>query len=134
SALFRDLLIGVTDFFRDAAAFQALQTSVIPKLFEDKGSDDEVRVWVSGCSTGEEAYSIAILLREHLEKSSAPPKVLVFATDIDEIAMDVARAARYPASVVKEVSPARLKRFFVHEAGTYRVVKELRDTCIFSAQ
>jgi two-component system CheB/CheR fusion protein len=133
SALFRDLLIGVTDFFRDSAAFQALQTSVIPKLFEDKGSDDEMRVWVPGCSTGEEAYSIAILLREHLEKSSAPPKVQVFATDIDEIAMDVARAARYPASVVKEVSPARLRRFFVHEAGTYRVVKELRDTCIFSA-
>jgi two-component system, chemotaxis family, CheB/CheR fusion protein len=133
SALFRDLLIGVTDFFRDSAAFQALQTSVIPKLFEDKGSDDEMRVWVPGCSTGEEAYSIAILLREHLEKSSTPPKVLVFATDIDEIAMDVARAARYPASVVKEVSPERLRRFFVHEAGTYRVVKELRDTCIFSA-
>src|SRR5215469_2869777 len=133
SALFRDLLIGVTDFFRDAAAFQALETSVISKLFEGKGGDDEVRVWVPGCSTGEEAYSIAILLREHLEKSSTPPKVQVFATDIDEIAMGVARAARYPASVVKEVSPERLRRFFVHEAGTYRIVKELRDMCIFSA-
>jgi two-component system, chemotaxis family, CheB/CheR fusion protein len=133
SALFRDLLIGVTDFFRDAAAFQALETLVIPKLFEDKGADDEVRVWVPGCSTGEEVYSIAILLREHLEKSSMPPKVQVFGTDIDEIAMGVARAARYPASVVKEVSPERLRRFFVHEAGTYRVVKELRDMCIFSA-
>ena len=133
SALFRDLLIGVTDFFRDAAAFQALETLVIPKLFEDKGADDELRVWVPGCSTGEEVYSIAILLREHLEKSSTPPKVQVFGTDIDEIAMGVARAARYPASVVKEVSPKRLRRFFVHEAGTYRVVKELRDMCIFSA-
>jgi two-component system, chemotaxis family, CheB/CheR fusion protein len=133
SALFRDLLIGVTDFFRDAAAFQALETSVIPKLFEDKGADDEVRVWVPGCSTGEEVYSIAILLREHLEKSPTPPKVQVFGTDIDEIAMGVARGARYPASVVKEVSPERLRRFFVHEAGTYRVVKELRDMCIFSA-
>jgi two-component system, chemotaxis family, CheB/CheR fusion protein len=133
SALFRDLLIGVTDFFRDTAAFQALEISVIPKLFEEKGSDDEVRVWVPGCSTGEEVYSIAILLREHLEKSSTPPKVQVFGTDIDEIAMGVARAARYPASVVKEVSPERLRRFFVHEVGTYRVVKELRDMCIFSA-
>jgi two-component system CheB/CheR fusion protein len=133
SALFRDLLIGVTDFFRDAAAFQALETLVIPKLFEDKGADDEVRVWVPGCSTGEEAYSIAILLREHVERSLSPPKVQVFATDIDETAMGVARAARYPASVVKEVSPERLRRFFVHEAGTYRVVKELRDMCIFSA-
>jgi two-component system CheB/CheR fusion protein len=132
NALFRDLLIGVTDFFRDAAAFQAIETLVTPKLFEDKGDDDEVRVWVPGCSTGEEAYSIAILLREHLEKSLTPPKVQIFATDIDETAMGVARAARYPASVVKEVSPERLRRFFVHEAGTYRVVKELRDMCIFS--
>jgi two-component system CheB/CheR fusion protein len=133
SALFRDLLIGVTDFFRDAPAFQALETLVIPKLFEDKGADDEVRVWVAGCSTGEEAYSIAILLREHLERSLSQPKVQIFATDIDETAMGVARAARYPASVVKEVSPERLRRFFVHEAGTYRVVKELRDMCIFSS-
>jgi two-component system CheB/CheR fusion protein len=133
SALFRDLLIGVTDFFRDAAAFQALETSVIPKLLEEKGVDDEVRVWVPGCSTGEEVYSVAILLREYLEKSPTPPKIQVFGTDIDEIAMGVARGARYPASAVKEVSPERLRRFFVHEAGTYRVVKELRDMCIFSA-
>jgi len=133
SALFRDLLIGVTDFFRDTTAYQALETLVIPKLFEGKGADDEVRVWIAGCSTGEEAYSIAILLREHIERSLSPPKVQVFATDIDEIGMGVARAAQYPASVVKEVSPERLRRFFVHEAGTYRVVKELRDMCIFSA-
>src|SRR5215471_11566289 len=132
-ALFRDLLIGVTDFFRDAAAFQAIETLVIPKLFEGKGADDEVRVWVGGCSTGEEAYSIAILLREQCEKLVAPPKVQIFATDIDEAAMGIARAARYPANVVKEVSPERLRRFFVQEAGTYRVVKELRDMCIFSA-
>jgi two-component system CheB/CheR fusion protein len=131
-ALFRDLLIGVTDFFRDAAAFEALER-LVPKLFEGKGADDEVRVWVAGCSTGEEAYSIAILLREHLERSSTPPKVQIFATDIDETAMGVARAAHYPASVVKEVSPERLRRFFVHEAGIYRVVKELRDMCIFSS-
>ncbi len=131
-ALFRDLLIGVTDFFRDAAAFQALETLVIPKLFEGRGADSEVRVWVAGCSTGEEAYSIAILLREQCEKLVAPPKVQIFATDIDETAMGVARAARYPASVVKEVSPDRLTRFFVQEAGTYCVVKELRDMCIFS--
>ena len=132
NALFRDLLIGVTDFFRDAAAFQALETLVIPKLFEGKGADDEVRVWVTGCSTGEEAYSIAILLREYCETLVAAPKVHIFATDIDEVAMGVARAARYPASVVKEVSPGRLRRFFVHESGAYRVLKELRDMCIFS--
>jgi two-component system CheB/CheR fusion protein len=132
SALFRDLLIGVTDFFRDTAAFRALETVVIPKLFENKGAEDELRVWVSGCATGEEAYSIAILLREQMDGLVAPPKIQIFATDIDEAAMGVARSARYPSSSIKEVSPERLRRFFVQEGGTYRLVKELRDMCIFS--
>ncbi|MBV8737025.1 MAG: PAS domain-containing protein [Alphaproteobacteria bacterium] len=132
-ALFRDLLIGVTDFFRDTAAFEALETLVIPKLFEGKGADDEVRVWVAGCSTGEEAYSIAILLREQAEKCVAPPRVQIFATDIDEAALSVARAARYLANVVQSVSPERLRRFFVHEGSSCRAVKELREMCIFSA-
>jgi two-component system, chemotaxis family, CheB/CheR fusion protein len=95
SALFRDLLIGVTDFFRDAAAFHALETLVIPKLFEGKGVDDEVRVWVAGCSSGEEAYSIAILLREQMDELRVVPRVQIFATDIDEAALGLARAARY---------------------------------------
>jgi two-component system CheB/CheR fusion protein len=132
SALFRDLLIGVTDFFRDASAFQALESAVIPKLFEDKGEDDEIRVWVAGCSTGEEAYSIAILLHEQLEKQLSPPRVQIFATDIDRAALAVARAARYPGIVVKSVSPERLQRYFVDESGIYHLVKELRDMCIFS--
>jgi two-component system, chemotaxis family, CheB/CheR fusion protein len=130
--LLRDLLIGVTDFFRDEAAFGTLETSVVPKLFEGKHADDEVRVWVVGCATGEEAYSIAILLREYMDRLAAPPKVQIFATDIDEAAMGVARAARYAADLVKGISPARLKRFFVHEAGSYHVVKNLREMCIFS--
>jgi two-component system CheB/CheR fusion protein len=132
-ALFRDLLIGVTGFFRDAAAFQSLESLVAPKLFEGKDANDEVRVWVAGCSTGEEAYSIAILLREQCEKLLAAPKVQIFATDIDETAMGVARAARYPANAVKEVSPERLARFFVEESGAFQVIKEVRDMCIFSA-
>jgi two-component system CheB/CheR fusion protein len=131
-ALFRDLLIGVTDFFRDAEAFRALETQVVPKLFEGKGAGDEVRVWVAGCATGEEAYSIAILLREQMDVVEAPPKVQVFATDIDETAMTVARTARYPATLVNEVSPERLKRFFVQEGASYRVTKDLREMCIFS--
>jgi two-component system CheB/CheR fusion protein len=131
-ALFRDLLIGVTDFFRDAEAFRALETRVVPKLFEGKGAEDEVRVWVAGCATGEEAYSIAILLREQMDIVEAPPKVQVFATDIDETAMTVARTARYPATLVNEVSPERLKRFFVQEGASYRVAKDLREMCIFS--
>src|SRR5215472_10417560 len=132
NALFRDLLIGVTDFFRDAAAYRALETTVIPKLFDGKGVDDEVRVWVVGCSTGEEAYSIAILLREHMDGLDAPPKIQIFATDIDEAAMGIARSARYPANSIKEVSPERLKRFFVQDGGSYRLAKDLRDMCIFS--
>jgi two-component system CheB/CheR fusion protein len=132
SALFRDLLIGVTGFFRDTTAFRAIETLVIPRLFEGKTADDEVRVWVAGCSTGEEAYSLAILLREQMEELASPPKVQIFATDIDEVAMGVARSARFPASVVKEVSPERLKRFFVQEGGIYRLLKEVRDMCIFS--
>jgi two-component system, chemotaxis family, CheB/CheR fusion protein len=132
-ALFRDLLIGVTSFFRDPAAFGSLETLVIPKLFEGKGADGEVRVWVTGCSTGDEAYSIAMLLREYLDTLQVTPKLKIFATDIDEAAMRIARSARYPANSVKEVSPERLKRFFVHEAdGSYRLAKDLREMCIFS--
>jgi two-component system CheB/CheR fusion protein len=133
NALFRDLLISVTDFFRDAAAFRALQTLVMPKLFEGKAGDDEVRVWVPGCATGEEGYSIAILLREQMDQLDPSPKVQVFATDIDEDAMGIARTGRYPANLVKEVSPQRLRRFFVHEAGAYRIGKDLRDMCVFSS-
>jgi two-component system CheB/CheR fusion protein len=131
-ALFRDLLIGVTDFFRDAAAFRALETLVIPRLFEGRAADDEVRVWVAGCATGEEAYSIAILLREHMDSMGVWPKVQIFATDIDDTAMTVARTARYPKTLINEVSPDRLKRFFVRDGATYHVVKELREMCIFS--
>ena len=131
-ALFRDLLIGVTNFFRDPAAFRVLETLAVPKLFEDKNADDEVRVWVTGCSTGEEAYSIAILLREHMDKLQVVPKVKIFATDIDEAAMKIARSACYPANSVKDVVPERLKRFFVQEAGSYRLAKDLREMCIFS--
>ncbi|HEY2541408.1 MAG TPA: CheR family methyltransferase [Stellaceae bacterium] len=133
-ALFRDLLIGVTSFFRDAAAFSALETQVIPKLFENKRAGDEVRVWVCGCATGEEAYSIAILLREHIGTLATPPKVQIFATDIDEAALGAARLGRYMPQLVEEVSPERLTRFFVDETGGYRVTSVLRDMCTFSPQ
>jgi len=131
-ALFRALLIGVTDFFRDPASFHALKTLVIPKLFEGKGADDEIRVWVVGCVTGEEAYSIAILLREQMDDLKFVPRVQIFSTDIDEAALGLARAGRYLPNLVKDVSPERLARFFLPEAGSYRVARELRDMCIFS--
>jgi two-component system CheB/CheR fusion protein len=131
-ALFRDLLINVTNFFRDAGAFETLKQTVIPKLFEGRGSEDTVRVWVPGCATGEEVFSIAILLREHMDTLTAMPRIQVFATDIDDHALGIARAARYPEALMESVSPARRDRFFIAEGGSYVLAKEVRDLCIFS--
>jgi two-component system CheB/CheR fusion protein len=135
-ALFRDLLIGVTNFFRDPATFAALEEQVIPRLFSDKDAGAAIRVWVPGCSTGEEAYSIAILLQEQIELLKQSFKVQVFATDIDSRAIGQARTGLYPASIAADISPERLARFFVQEAdGTsYRVHKSLRDMLVFSEQ
>ncbi|TGQ67417.1 PAS domain-containing protein [Mesorhizobium sp. M00.F.Ca.ET.186.01.1.1] len=130
--LFQDLLIGVTNLFRDPHAFDALERLVIPKLFENRKPDDTVRVWVPGCATGEEAYSIAMLLRENAPRGAASPKLQIFATDIDERALEVARAGRYPAAIANDVSPKRLKEFFSREDGTYRVSSDLREICLFS--
>ncbi|HUB44859.1 MAG TPA: CheR family methyltransferase [Acetobacteraceae bacterium] len=132
SLLFQDLLIGVTSFFRDPDAFEALRRDVIPRLFEGKGPDDTIRVWVAGCATGEEAYSIAMLLRESAPALGAP-KLQIFASDIDDHALDTARTGRYPATVAKDVSPERLMRFFHREDGTYRIASDLREICLFSS-
>ena len=132
-ALFRDCLIGVTAFFRDPATFAALEARVIPALFEGKGVRDTVRVWVPGCATGEEAYSIAILLAEHAARLKIAPRLMVFATDIDEGALRAARAGRFTAAELDGVSPERLARFFIPDGGIHTVVKELRDMCVFSA-
>ena len=131
--LFHDLLIGVTSFFRDAAIFAAVGELVIPNLFAGRGADDAVRVWVPGCATGEEAYSLAIMLREYMATLPVAPKVQIFSTDIDEAAIAVARTGRYPALLLREVSPQRLEHFFVAADNTYQVRKELRDMCTFSA-
>ena len=135
-ALFRDLLIGVTSFFRDPEAFTALEAQVIPRLFGDKPPGTLIRVWVPGCSTGEEAYSIAILLRELMEILKKTFKVQVFATDIDRRAIEQARTGVYPASAAHNISPERLARFFVLEpdGGTYRIQKGIRDLLVFSEQ
>ncbi len=131
-ALFRDLLINVTSFFRDSETFDMLANMVIPRLFEGRGASETVRVWVPGCATGEEVYSIAILLREHMDTLKAVPRVQVFATDIDEHALSVARAARYPSALLDAVSPERQRRFFVADAGSYVIAKDVRELCIFS--
>ena len=132
-ALMRDLLISVTEFFRDAEAFAGLEREVIPRLFEGKTAADAVRVWVPATATGEEAYSLAILLREYAAGLPEPPRLQVFATDIDEQALLAARSGRYTAAQVAGVSPARLARFFVADAGNHVVNKELRETCLFSS-
>lgn len=130
--LFRDLLIGVTTFFRDAGAFEAVQHVVLPRLFEGKGAKDHIRVWVPGCATGEEAYSLAILLREQMDGLNDAPNVQVFATDIDEPAIGTARAGRYPATLLDGLSPERRERFFSRHENSYVVTKEVRDLCTFS--
>ena len=131
--LFNDLLIGVTQFFRDREAFAALEIEVIPKLFEGKGDDDQLRVCVMGCATGEEAYSIAILLAEHASALDHPPKIQIFATDIDEGALTIARKGRYPESIGEQVAPARLDRFFDRQDGAWQAKRELRELVLFSS-
>ena len=135
-ALFRDLLIGVTNFFRDPKAFKALEEQVVPRIFEGKPAGAVIRVWSTGCSTGEEAYSLAILFQEHLETLRKNYKVQVFATDIDSQAIATARAGLYPASIAADISPERLARFFTAESdgSAYRIHKGIRDMLVFSEQ
>jgi two-component system CheB/CheR fusion protein len=132
AALFRDLLIGVTKFFRDPDAFDALAEGVIPKLFEGRGADETIRVWVPACSTGEEVYSIAILLLEHRATLPAPPRVQIFATDIDERSLTVARIGRYPRAYLDAVSPERIARHFLTEGESVVIGKAVRDLCTFA--
>jgi two-component system CheB/CheR fusion protein len=130
-ALLQDLLISVTNFFRDRAAFDALKAQ-LPSLFQDKTATDTVRVWVPACATGEEAYSIAILLSEHARGLTAPPSLQVFATDLDEAVLTEARAGVYPDGIVADVSAERLQRFFVKDHHGYRVRRELREILLFA--
>jgi two-component system CheB/CheR fusion protein len=133
AALFRDLLIGVTNFFRDTEAFATLAEMVVPKLFDGKGANETIRIWVPGCSTGEEAYSIAILVRERLDAMRSPVKVQIFATDIDEPALAIARAGRYPVNLLRGVSAERLARFFSGDELTKTIAGNIRQMCMFSA-
>jgi two-component system CheB/CheR fusion protein len=132
-ALYSDALISVTSFFRNADAFAVLQHKVFP-LFLQQGASDPVRVWVLGCSTGQEAYSIAMAYMEVAERSSHPRKLQVFATDLNEANLDKARHGLYAKSLAQDVSPERLRRFFIEEQGGYRVIKSLRDLVVFARQ
>ncbi|AFL74510.1 chemotaxis protein CheB [Thiocystis violascens] len=135
-ALFQDLLVGVSCFFRDPEAFAVLERDVIPGLFANRPAGAPVRVWVCGCSTGEEAYSVAILLQEHLETLKKTYRVQIFATDLDARSIERARVGVYPASIAVDVSTERLARFFSQDAedGVYRIQKVVRDLLVFSEQ
>lgn len=131
-ALMRELLISVTNFFRDPTAFDALATRVVPRLFEPKHGPDQVRVWVPGCATGEEAYSIAMLLAEHASAGLDQAAFQLFATDLDERAIAAAREGFYTDAEIADVSEERLQRFFQRETAGYRVRRELRETVLFA--
>ena len=139
-ALLKDLLIGVSNFFRDREAFEALEREVIPQLFAlngdvpvgDGAPPEPVRAWVAGCASGEEAYSVAMLLSEYAAERPGAPPIQLFATDIDEQAVSTARVGSYPESIVTDVSPARLRQFFTKEGDRYRVRKELRERVLFA--
>jgi len=132
SALYQNLLITVTNFFRDPEAFAQLAQEVIPHLFTAKGPADPVRVWVAGCATGEEAYSIAILLLEQAQRLEQPVPIQVFATDLSESALRQARTGLYAEPIEADVSPERLARFFSREQGRYRVKPFVRETVLFA--
>src|SRR5579871_5121843 len=129
-ALFRELLIGVTRFFRDEDAFEALRANFLPSLFAAREADDPIRVWVAGCATGEEAYSIAILLQEVLGAHRTEPGITIFATDIDAQAVAFARAARFRR--IDGLSPERLQRWFVRDGEEYVPIHTIREMCVFS--
>jgi len=134
SKLFKELLINVTNFFRDPEAFIALKQEILPLLFADKPEDYVFRAWVAGCATGEEAYSIAILLREFMDETHHEFKILLYATDLDDDAIDVARAGFYPPNIAQDIHPERLRRYFVKEDAGYRVKKIIREMVVFATQ
>jgi len=131
-ALLRELLISVTNFFRDTIVWDKLEQVIIPRLLQTKAAGDHVRVWVAGCATGEEAYSIAIVLSDAVSHMAYTPDIQVFATDLDEDAIAKARNGFYNATEVADVSPERLRRFFVREQDGYRVRRELREIVLFA--
>ncbi|MHC9538278.1 MAG: CheR family methyltransferase [Vulcanimicrobiota bacterium] len=132
--LFKELLISVTSFFRDSAAFNVLESSVVPEILKKKQSDMPVRIWVPGCATGEEAFSIAMLFVEAMNRMEKHLNLQVFATDIDGSAIDRARQGEFPESIASDVSAERLKRFFMKEGDIYKIKKEIREMIIFSLQ
>ena len=132
-SLFKELLINVTSFFRDPEAFETLKEDVLESALKNRKADQKYRVWVAGCSTGEEVYTLAILLRETISKMAKPPELQIIATDIDESALNQARKGSYPLTISENVSPARLRKYFDKKNGRYVVSKDLREIVLFSS-
>lgn len=133
-ALFKDLLIGVTRFFRETDAWETLESEVLEPLIAKKRDYEPVRIWVPGCSTGEEAYSIAMLIYEQFERQKRNLQLQLFGTDLDDESINIARQGTYPASITADIDPRRFKRFFVVAGEQFRVSKRLRESCVFATQ
>lgn len=134
-ALYRDILINVTSFFRDPEVFEALKAQVFPEITKDKSPEVPIRIWAPGCSTGQETYSLAMALVEFLDERALRLPIQIFGTDISDTAsVEVAREGLYPANIESQVSPERLRRFFVKEGSGYRIGKVIRDMCLFAKQ
>jgi len=129
-----DILINVTHFFRDAGLWESLQQNVLPSLLQDRPQDKPIRIWCAGCSTGEEAYSLAIVLLEYLSQQGLDIPIQIFGTDASERSIEAARTAVYPDSIASEIAPDRMRRYFVKLESGYQVSKRVRDTCIFARQ
>ena len=134
AALYQDFLIRVTEFFRDPAAFDALRHNVLPALCEGRSPKEPLRIWVPGCATGEEVYSVAIAVLEYFGEGLPPLRIQIFGTDVSEAALEKARAGVYHTNVLHEVSAERLERFFVPQNGEFRISKDVRDLCLFARQ
>ncbi|MEO6914641.1 MAG: CheR family methyltransferase [Chitinophagaceae bacterium] len=132
TALLKDLLISVTNFFRDKKAFQYLEKEIIPQILAQKENTRPIRAWVAGCATGEEAYSLAMLFAEKIEHQTNPVMVQIFATDIDETAITTAREGYYSSTDAADVSPERLRRFFSKEGDGYRIKRDIREMVLFA--
>jgi two-component system CheB/CheR fusion protein len=132
--LYQDILIHVTRFFRDPASFDAMTRMIFPKIMEMRARDAPVRIWVPGCATGEEAYSVAIAFLEFLGDNAGPVPLQIFATDVSESAIERARSGIYPENNAGDGSAERLRRFFVSHDGKYRITKDVRDRCVFARQ
>ena len=133
-ALFKELLINVTSFFRDPGAFAALKEDILPELLAGRPDDEVFRVWVAGCASGEEAYSIAIVLREWMDEAHKDFKVQIYATDLDDDAINTARAGLYGPGIAQDMVPERLRRFFIQSENGYKIKSDIREMVVFAVQ